>query len=424
MFDIENDTRRVARAFLVGIKEIGESDFEAEECLAELGELVDTMKLAITGKTIVSLRSPNSRFYIGSGKVEEIVFSAKEQNADCIIVDFELSPSQQRNWEKTTGMCVIDRQEVILDIFADRATTREAVLQVDLARMEYSLPRLKRAWTHLSRQRGGAKGTRGEGEKQLEVDRRLVLERINNLKKELKEVSKHRTVQRAQREKSLIPLGAIVGYTNVGKSSLLNLITSADVLVENKLFATLDPTTRIVNLPKKQKVLLTDTVGLIRKLPHDLVEAFKSTLEEAVVADFIVHVLDVASPRVETHYETTVSLLKELNVGAKPVITLYNKVDKLDNPVIMARLRAQRPDAVFLSAKTGEGIDEFKKKLAGQLNRDTELLRLRFPADRYHVMTQLYRKGKVLASTHEGDYTYVSARVPGRHKKIFAEYLE
>ena len=423
MFDTSpNDDNKVERAFLVGINETNFNGNEAEEHLQELSELVDTMGLKVTGSEIVNVRTHNARYYIGSGKVGELVQQAKELNSDCIIVDFDLSPSQQRNWEKESGLCVIDRQEVILDIFADRATTREATIQVALARMEYSLPRLTRAWTHLSRQKGGTKSTRGEGEKQLEADHRIVRKRITTMKKELKEVSKHREVQRTRREKSTVPLGAIVGYTNVGKSSLLNSLSGADVFVENKLFATLDPTTKHVDLPGKQKILLTDTVGFVRKLPHNLVEAFKSTLEEALVADFIIHVLDVSSECVEAHWHTTMELLDELNAINKPIITVYNKIDKLESPVVKARLRALRPDAIFVSVKSGEGIEQLLEKLNRQSNVGTELLHFCLPPENYEVPAGLYKYGKVVSSKYEDERLYISARLPKKYVKDFEKF--
>lgn len=423
MFDSDSkDDKTIEKSFLVGIKEYGTESEKAYEYLSELEELVDTMGLTTVGNLMVNHRATNARYYIGSGKVEEIISEAKQLQAECIIVDFELSPSQQRNWEKLSGLCVIDRQEVILDIFAARATTKESVLQVALARMEYSLPRLKRAWTHLSRQRGGLKGTRGEGEKQLETDKRLVTNRIIYLKKELKEVSKHRVVQRSKRENNLIAHGAIVGYTNVGKSSLLNLLSGAEILVENKLFATLDPTTRLVQLPEKQKILLTDTVGLIRKLPHKLVEAFKSTLEETVSADFLIHVLDASSLNVDEHWKTTISLLEELKAADKQSIVVYNKSDKLTNPVIKARLRAMKPEALFISAITGEGIDSLKIKLLKLLTKGTELMHLHFPAGDYDLPASLYKVGKVIAAEYNDDGTYITARIPTARSKPFLEY--
>jgi GTP-binding protein HflX len=258
----------VERAILIGLHDNQTDYHEAEEHLEELEELVKNLDIPVIDRLLVNLKVPMARYLLGSGKAEEIAELADEQQADCLIFDGELSPSQQRNWEKLTKKCVIDRQEVILDIFANRASTREAVLQVELARMQYSLPRLTRAWTHLSRQRGGAKGTRGEGEKQIEADRRMVQQRISQLHRELKEVRKHRQTQRKSRERHQMPHAAIVGYTNAGKSSLLNRLCDSNVLVEDKLFATLDPTTRKVKLSNNQELLLTDTVGFVRKLPH------------------------------------------------------------------------------------------------------------------------------------------------------------
>ncbi|MFA7231970.1 MAG: GTPase HflX, partial [Victivallaceae bacterium] len=304
MINTEKDNRKlVERAILVGVHDTQTTPSEAREHLEELEELVTNLNIGIIDRLLVNLKTPQSQYYVGSGKAQEIFDLIEELNADCLIFDGELSPSQQRNWERFTKICVIDRQEVILDIFAERASTRESVLQVELARMQYYVPRLTRAWTHLSRQKGGNKGTRGEGEKQIEADRRLVKDRIKFLQLELQEVRKQRDTQRKNRDRNEIPHAAIVGYTNAGKSSLLNKLSGANVLVEDKLFATLDPTTRKILLPSKQPLLLTDTVGFVRKLPHNLVEAFKSTLEEAVLADFLILVLDISSPYVEEHWE-------------------------------------------------------------------------------------------------------------------------
>src|SRR4051812_46692736 len=274
MADFLNDVKVTTRALLVGVQTPGMQAGEGTELLGELQELVENLGLVITGTTLVTLRDRQQpKFLIGSGKAAELMQRAKDEGADLIVIDEELSPAQQRNWEEESGLAVIDRQEVILEIFADRAHTREAVLQVALARMEYSLPRLTRAWTHLSRQRGkGAMG--GEGETQLEQDRRLVRNRITQLKAELAQVISQRATQRRKRQRTPVPGAAIVGYTNAGKSSLLNKLTGAGVLAADKLFATLDPTTRQLELPDGRKLLITDTVGFIRRLPHRLVEAF------------------------------------------------------------------------------------------------------------------------------------------------------
>ncbi|MEW5814613.1 MAG: GTPase HflX, partial [Spirochaetota bacterium] len=311
---------KVPNAFLVGVHYNGTEVQLAENLLYELASLTRNIGLQITGSILVRLNVITPRYLLGTGKTQEIISLAKEHNADCIIIDAELTPSQQRNWEKLSGLCAIDRHEVILEIFAAHASTREAVLQVGLARMEYSLPRLKRAWTHLSRQRGGLRGTRGEGEAQLEVDRRIVLRKIDRMKKELAKVHLQRALRRKQREKFDLPTASFVGYTNAGKSSLLNRLSDSKVLVEDKLFATLDPTTRRIELDNGQNLLLTDTVGFIRKLPHDLIDAFKSTLEEVVLSDFLILVLDASSPEITEHYTTTMAVLRELEAADKPII--------------------------------------------------------------------------------------------------------
>lgn len=266
MIDIKEKPKMVERALLVGVAQANTTEKEVSLLLDELEELVNNLGILVVRKEIVRLREYQARFLLGTGKVNYIKNLAFAEECDCIVFDEMLSPAQQRNWEAETKLCVIDRQEVILDIFAERAQTREAVLQVDLARSEYNLPRLKNAWTHLSRQRGGGTTQRGEGEAQIELDQRMVRNRIAKLKRELEQVVQHRMTQRKQRQRVPVPTAAIVGYTNAGKSSLLNCITGADVLAANKLFATLDPTTRQAELPSGQKILLTDTVGFVRKL--------------------------------------------------------------------------------------------------------------------------------------------------------------
>jgi len=282
MFDIKEKQKQVERALLIGVYKAPEQKEEFESLLAELDSLVDTLGIPVIDRLLVRVQEPNPRYFVGSGKAEEIFERAKQLEVDVIIFDNGLSPAQQRNWEALTGLAVIEREEVILDIFARRARTKEARLQVGLARMEYSLPRLTRAWGHLSRQ-GGGLGGKGEGETQLETDRRLVRAQIDRFKSDLELVRLRRATQRKQRERLPLPSAAIVGYTNVGKSALLKRLTGAQVLVEDKLFATLDTTTRRVILPSGQILLLTDTVGFIRNLPHRLIEAFKATLEEAVL---------------------------------------------------------------------------------------------------------------------------------------------
>ncbi|MCF6175164.1 MAG: GTPase HflX [Victivallaceae bacterium] len=402
MIDTEKDNRKlVERAILVGIHKHQESTADAHEHLAELEELVANLNIPVIDKMVVKIKKPQAKYYIGSGKAAEIVEMIVEQKADCLVFDGELSPSQQRNWERLTKICVIDRQEVILDIFASRASTREAVLQVELARMKYSLPRLTRAWTHLSRQRGGNKGTRGEGEKQIEADRRMVQQRINSLKKELLEVQQQRSTQRKSRDRHQLPHAAIVGYTNAGKSSLLNALTGSDVVVEDKLFATLDPTTRKVVLPDNRQLLLTDTVGFVRKLPHNLVEAFKSTLEEAVLADFLVLVLDISSPHVEDHWETTMNVLRELKADNKKILPVFNKTDLADDPLIYARVKNLFEESLFVSTKTGAGLNELKRKLMKYLPQTTEVIRLKLPPSRHDLAALAHARTMVMNSEYD-----------------------
>lgn len=424
MIDTEKDNRKlVERALLVGVQELGTSPEEIREHMLELRDLVTTMQVPIIGDITVNLRRPSPRYYLGSGKAKEITKLANEQEADCLIFDCDLTPSQQRNWEKLSKICVIDRQEVILDIFAARATTREAVIQVELARLQYSLPRLTRAWTHLSRQRGGAKGTRGEGEQQIEVDRRLVQRKISQLKKELSVVIKQRHTQRKKRERNAVPHAAIVGYTNAGKSSLLNILADSDVLVEDKLFATLDPTTRRINLPSGREMLLTDTVGFVRKLPHTLVEAFKSTLEEAVLADFIILVLDAANPYMEDHRTTTLEVLAELGAEDKEVIQLFNKMDIVDDPVLEARLKAGNPSSIFISAKSSRGIGELLKRLDEKISSSAEIYKLKIPPEKYELISRLHQRCKVLNLEYTDDgFAEIAATISAKEFPCFEKF--
>ena len=385
---------------------------EARTHIEELRNLVDTMGAETVCTMIVPLKKRNAKFYVGTGKADEITEAAKKYSAEIIIFDNDLSPGQQRNFEELSGRAVIDRHEVILDIFAGRATTREAVLQVGLARMEYSLPRLTRAWTHLSRQKGGSKGTRGEGETQLEVDRRIVMKKITRLKKELLKIQLHRNTLRKQRATLGVPTGALVGYTNAGKSSLLNALTGADAFVEDKLFATLDPTTRKVTLPGGNKILLTDTVGFIRKLPHDLVDAFRSTLEETVLSDFLIHVLDLSHPEVEEQYRITMEVLEELGAGEKPMILIFNKVDLNTDNTDSLSIELDNPEALYISAKTGQGLELIFEKVEGLLNKDKQIVSLLIPTNRYDLISMIHREGSILEEEYKDSGSIIKARVP------------
>ena len=412
-------------AFLIGIQGADCSHASAMEYLAELRELVNTLGIPVAGEKIVSVRQINAKFYVGSGKIQELKAEAAAHGASILVFDCELGPSQQRNIEKECAMKVFDRQEVILDIFADRARTREAVLQVELARNRYYLPRLTGAWSHLSRQRGGALGTRGEGEKQIEYDRRMVKRRISALEEELKLVRKQRTTQRKGRLRNPIRNCAIIGYTNAGKSSLLNALTNAGVTAEDKLFATLDPTTRRLVLPDKQELLLTDTVGFVRKLPHTLVEAFKSTLEEAVIADFLLLVLDVSSPHMESHWETTLSVLSELSAADKKMLVVFNKCDLQKDPVVLARIRSIAPDGIFISCVTKEGFPALLSALSLYSHGQSCILELEIPPSRSDIIALLHSRGHIYESSwsDSGQFEAV-ANVPAECRGLFAPYAK
>jgi GTP-binding protein HflX len=324
--------------------------------------------------------------------------------------------------ESLVGVAVIDRQEVILDIFAKRAQTKEARLQVELARMEYSLPRLTRAWGHLNRQ-GGELGGKGEGETQLETDRRLVRRRIDRLKDDLELVRSRRATQRKKRVRLPIPSCAIVGYTNAGKSALLKKLTGAHVLVEDKLFATLDTTTRRVELPTGQGLLLTDTVGFVRNLPHRLVEAFKATLEEAVLSDFLVHVLDASHPQVYDFCATTIKVLEDLGADSKKMITVLNKVDCLADESTLHALRLHFPDSVFISALTGRGLDELLHRMADMLSDRVAKVEIALPLDRTDLLSLLHRASRVLSVGYEQGHVNVVAMVSPKVYARMEPYL-
>jgi GTP-binding protein HflX len=421
MAELFDKNKRILGAFLVGVQTAHLPPGEGAELLAELRELVENLHLVITGSVLVNLRSPSSTFLLGRGKVGEVIEQAKAAGADVIVIDETLSPAQQRNWETESGLAVIDRQEVILEVFADRAHTREAMLQVELARQEYYLPRLKRAWTHLSRQRGrGSLG--GEGETQLEQDRRTVRDRIAHLRALLIDVRQQRGVQRQRRLRVPVPTCAIVGYTNAGKSCLLNRLTGAHVLVENKLFATLDPTTRQLALPNNQKLLITDTVGFIRRLPHDLVEAFKATLEEVIVADFLIHVLDVTNPNVARHHATTLGVLAELGADRKKIIDVFNKTD-IAAPAAIETARILAPGALFVSAKTGAGLDRLLEHCAASIARESAAIELLVPHDRYDIIARLHEIGQVHAQDLRDDGVHIHGSFPAAQAAVFAPFV-
>ncbi|MGE9290867.1 MAG: GTPase HflX [Puniceicoccales bacterium] len=396
----------------MGITSPEQTDEHTELLLDELEGLVETLEIGVSGRAVIHLSKPQPKLMVGKGKAEEILAEARALGCDVIIFDQELSPSQQRNWEKMAEkFLVIDRQEIILDIFGERASTKEARLQIELARMEYSLPRLRRAWTHLGRQRGGVM-QRGEGETQLEVDQRLVRKRIQRMRAQLEIVRRQRETQRKRRRSVPVPTGAIVGYTNAGKSSLLNALTDSDVLAEDKLFATLDPTSRRLSLPNGQNLVLTDTVGFVRNLPHRLVEAFKATLEEAVVSDFLLHVVDVRSGELEEHKETTESVLEELEALDKPTVLVFNKIDGDVDPSTVSYWRSRYPDAHFVSARTGEGLQALKERMVDLVQQGIRPMKLLIPHDRYDLVHFLHEIGAVDKETYEDGGVLIRGNIP------------
>lgn len=437
---LESESRY--KAILIGLCGPGQKKNEVEEHLDELALLVDSMSsggaegigaFEVAHREVVRIDAPQSVYLIGSGKAQEIADLATGLDAECIVFDDDLSPAQQRNWERLTDAAVIDRREVILDIFAERARSRPAVTQIELARLEYSLPRLKRAWTHLSRQKGGARGTRGEGETQLEVDRRIALRRISRLKAELKRLETQRSTMRKRRESRSVPVGAIVGYTNAGKSSLLNALTGSEVFVENRLFATLDPTSRSVALPGGETVVLTDTVGFVRKLPHDLVEAFKSTLEEGLYADFLIHVVDAAGPDAAEHVRATEAVLSELGALDKPTIRVLNKIDK---PAVAELAPTGAPavgasgvgavafgdEWLRVSAHTGDGLDRLLEAIGVIIHDASPVHTFRFPHGRSDLAALVHRTGRVLAESYDAEGIHMEAHVHPDTERRLAEF--
>ncbi|RYD40470.1 MAG: GTPase HflX [Verrucomicrobiaceae bacterium] len=418
MFEVRQKPDMVERALLVRFYFDPREAVEAESLLEELGELVSTLGIEVAESVLSKNREMHKKFLCGTGKAAEVVALAKAHECDVIVIDNGLAPSQQREWERLADLCVIDREEVILDIFAKRAQTKEARLQVELARMQYALPRLARMWGHLDRESAGSGGgagggaSRGMGEKQIEVDRRLAHLTIDRAKRELEVVRKQRKTQRKERERLETPHAAIVGYTNAGKSTLLNILSGADVMAKDMLFATLDTTTRRIELPDGQPLLITDTVGFVRNLPHRLVEAFKATLEEATLADFLIHVLDATSPEIERFHQTTLEVLKELGADDKETITVLNKIDLVTDPEELAALDRKFPGALHASAFKGEGMEELLKRCSQVLADRVRCQGYRIPQQRADLVSLLHREAKVLSTEYEGDDILVTAVVP------------
>jgi GTP-binding protein HflX len=403
----------VERAILVGapLKGAGARQRLAEH-LEELAELADTAGAEVVGEVTQLLDRPNPGTYLGKGKLEELRAAIDSTGATLVIFDDELSPAQARNIEESIGKRVMDRAELILDIFATRARTSEAKMQVELAQLEYLLPRLTRMWTHLEKFRGGI-GMRGPGETQLETDRRLINHRIRILRERLADVQKARVVQRQARRGAF--RAALVGYTNVGKSSILRALAEAgEVFVEDRLFATLDPLTREVDLGENHRVLVTDTVGFIRKLPHHLVASFRATLEEVVEADLLLHVIDASHEAWEEHRQVVEQVLAELGVHDRPMLYVFNKIDRLGHAELLAlqeRVRVVLPDSVFVSAVAEDGLEPLRRALLAAVRRLRPVAEVRLPLAGGKLLAELHRAGEVLAQHSEGDEWVVTARV-------------
>lgn len=395
------------KVILVGVS-FREGD-DTDDSMTELAELVETAGAEVVGMTVQGRANIHPGTYVGSGKLQEIRHMISDLQADGVVCDDELSPAQLRNMEKELDCKVIDRTLVILDIFAARASTSEGKIQVELAQLRYRLSRLTGLGTSLSRLGGGI-GTRGPGEKKLEMDRRLIKTRISQLKRELEEVRQHREVNRGQRSRNHTKVAAIVGYTNAGKSTLLNRLTGANVLEEDKLFATLDPTTRNLKLDGGQEILLTDTVGFIRKLPHHLIEAFRSTLEEAKYADLIIHVVDIANPQREKQMQIVYETLQNLGVAGKKVITLFNKQDKLQMEEVVKDFKADY--TLKISAATGSGLEQVKEVLEEVLREDKQFLEGTFPYDLGGQISAIRKYGELIEEEYRENGVYVRAFVP------------
>lgn len=416
-----------ADAFLISVYKGGpELRSTAAEHLEELELLAETFGLNVVHKATCQIRKYDAATFVTEGKLEELIAACREHEAKLIVFDDEISPSQQRNLEKAFGVSVIDRTELILGVFAQRAHTKEARLQIELAQLKYQAPRLKRLWTHLERQAGTASGgkggayLKGAGEKQIEIDRRILKQQITQLQDELDAVEATRETQRSARLRSEIPVFSIIGYTNVGKSTLLNALTQAHVFIEDKLFATLDTTTRKFTLKNNQEILLIDTVGFIRKLPHLLVAAFKSTLEEALQADILLHMVDVSHPMALEQARTTFEVLHELGAKDKPIITILNKIDQCTDKSMILKLRLEYPKSVAISALNRTDLGLLEEAMIQELSQQRSIVTLCVPQSDYAVVSEVMRLGNILQQDYEENDVILKADLP----KSLAEKLK
>ncbi len=414
----------VERALLVGIQQGRGRVWQAEETLDELAQLCETAGAEVVGRIVCRMARPHPATWIGKGKAHEIADMVRELGIHSVIFDEDLSPIQVRNLEKIMGVRVVDRTEVILDIFAQHARTREGRMQIELAQLKYMLPRLRRLWTHLERQKGGGGFVGGPGERQLELDRRRIEEQITRCRRDLDEVRDRRAELRRGRKRHGWALISLVGYTNAGKSTLLNRLTGSDVLAYDKLFATLDPTTRQLKLPNHQSALLTDTVGFLRKLPHHLVESFKATLEEVTEADLLLHVINAAHPQVDEQIAAVNEVLAELGVPDKPIIYVLNQMDLPEAGRNVRRLSDELTPCVAVSALTGEGLDLLRDLLADHLRSRSTRLKLRIPLKMAKLVASIRSSGTVHSERYDEENAYLEASVPERLRGPCAPYVQ
>ena len=413
---------RKERVILVGVQFPRDTLWEVEDHLEELRLLAESARAEVAGRIIVKRGSPKPAYYIGKGKVDELKEQMEREEIETAIFDDDLTPAQQRNLEERIELKMIDRTELILDIFAQRAKTREAQIQIELAQLKYLLPRLTRMWTHLSQQYGGI-GTKGPGETQLEVDRRRLRERIHTLGREIKDVRRSRETQRKSRKRGNFHTAALVGYTNAGKSTLLNALSDTDIDVSSKLFSTLDPTTKRVDLHGNRKLLISDTVGFIRKLPHHLVESFMATFEEVVESDVLIHILDVSDPLVEERAQAVYNVLEEIGFHDKPIVTALNKIDRLSGTFVIERYEKNHPRCVAISALKRIGFDDLLHEIQSVFEHELAKYTLCIPQKDSRSISVLFREGEILRKAYHDNHVLLEARLDGRLASRFERYF-